>query len=237
MSEGKIYPHANHRQRVRNLFRQVGADTVSDRGLLEMILFYSVPRRDTNELAARLLEKYGNLKSIFDAPYEELLGIEGIGESSALLLTIMPGICRRYSGKDESKPALFEYAEAEKYVSELFADCKNEEFYIICLDALGRAKGCRRLATGSPDSVSVDKRAILETAFEYDADYVILAHNHPNGQAAPSPEDAVLTSEAARLLGETGIQLADHIICGTDDCLSMASTAKFKYLFTELTEE
>ena len=71
MADKKIYPHANHRKRVRDAFRMVGADDMPDRSLLELILFYSVPRKDTNALAGELLKKYGSLKAVFDAPYEE----------------------------------------------------------------------------------------------------------------------------------------------------------------------
>lgn len=237
MAEKKIYPHANHRKRVRDAFRLTGADDMPDRSLLELILFYSVPRKDTNALAGELLKKYGSLRAVFDAPYEELMEIDGLGESSALLLTVIPGISRRYGGMHYSGTAIFEPGEAIEYIGGLFKDKEKEEFYIICLDALGRPVLCERLARGDTECVEVDKRAILETAFKADADSVILAHNHPFGEAAPSQNDTELTKEAARLLAETGIKLKDHIICGKDGSISLASTAKFKDLFQERNNE
>ncbi len=234
MNEEKIkkYPHADHRQRVRKAFREAGADGMPDRGLLELLLFYSIPRKDTNPIAAELLNKYGSIQAVFDATYEELMQVEGMGESSALLLTMLPEIARRYSGNGKDVPLLFERDEAEKYILSLFSESKNEEFYIVCLNAVGGAVACRRLAEGSENSVKVDKRAILEAAFEADADSVILAHNHPSGEAAPSAEDIALTKETARLLAETGIGLTDHIIAGNGEIISLASTEKFRDIFS-----
>ena len=231
MSEKK-YPHSAHRQRVRRAFIQSGTGNIPDRGLLEFLLFYAIPRRDTNNLAALLLEKYGSLKAVLDAPYDELIKIEGIGESAALLLSSLPEISKRYGGEKSSPKAIYEPGEAESFVSGLFKETGKEEFYIICVDAAGRAVACEKLASGDDSSVRVDKKAMLKTAFENDADSVILAHNHPKGEAAPSAADIELTKDAARLLAETGIRLADHIIYGRGGCLSLASTAKFSYIFT-----
>ncbi len=228
----KIYPHAAHRQRVRKAFLQSGTENIPDRGLLEFLLFYAIPRRDTNDLAALLLKEYGSLKAVLDAPYDELIKIEGIGESAALLLSSLPEISKRCDGKRISPKAIYEPGEAESFVTRLFEGTENEEFYIICVDAAQRAVACEKLASGDESSVRVDKKAVLKTAFENDADSVILAHNHPKGEAAPSEADIELTKDAGRLLAETGIRLADHIICGAGGCLSLASTAKFSYIFT-----
>lgn len=227
----KKYPHADHRQRVRKAFRESGIDRMPDRAILEMLLFYSIPRKDTKPIAEALLEKYGTLKAVLDAPYDELISFEGMGESSALLLSMLTGVAARCSTESKNAPAIFEKSEAENYISELFKNSVNEEFYIICLDAVGMAICCKKLAEGEKNSVRADKRSILEAAFEADADSVIIAHNHPDGEAAPSREDIELTKETARLLAETGIKLTDHIIAGKDSVLSLASTVKFKDIF------
>ena len=117
-------------------------------------------------------------------------------------------------------------------VKRLFDGAQSEEFHIICVDAAGRAVACKKLACGDESSVRVDKKAVLKTAFENDADSVIFAHNHPKGEAAPSKADIELTRDACRLLAETGIRLADHIIYGSGGCLSLAATAKFSNIFT-----
>ena len=228
----KKYPHAVHRQRVRKAFLQSGTESIPDRGLLEFLLFYAIPRRDTNELASHLLEEFGSLKAVFDASYDELIKFDGIGESAALLLSSLPEISKRYAGEKVSPRAIYEPGEAESFVRALFEKSEKEEFYIICVDAAGRAFACEKLASGDESSVKVDKKAVLRVAFENDADSVIFAHNHPKGETAPSKADTELTRDASRLLAETGIKLADHIIYGSSGCLSLASTAKFSNIFT-----
>jgi DNA repair protein RadC len=226
----KKYPHADHRRRVREAYRKSKPSEIPDRGLLELLLFYSIPRRDTNALAGTLLDKYGSLKGVLNAPFDELTQTDGIGESSALLLSVLPEISERLR-KGESKTALFEQGEAEKYVTELFTNSVNEEFYMICLDAFGRAIGCVLLGEGDLTSVTIDKKDIIKAALDSDADSVILTHNHPSGEAAPSEKDIFLTCEICRLLREIGIKVTDHIIAGRDGCLSLRATYKFKELF------
>ncbi len=203
-----------------------------DHNLLELLLFYSIPRKDTNEIAHRLINTFGSLNRVFDASYEQLLEVEGMGESSALLISSIPGICRRYAeGKNSGKITLSEPEEAAKYVAGKYYGIKSEVFYMLCLDAVGNLINCCKLGEGTPGSVLIDKRAVLETAFRNNADKVIFAHNHPNGIAAPSKDDLAMTSELSSILAGVGIRLADHIIVAGDDLLSLASVEKFSTLF------
>ena len=222
------YPHINHRQRVREAFRKSGCENMGDRNLLELLLFYAIPRKDTNQIACELLKKYGSLEAVLNAPYDELTGAPGMGESSALLLTVLPEICKRYSEK-KYQPA--EIDDIEKLIAGKLTDKSNENLLMVCLDAVDRVIDVTLLAEGNGESVTVDKRKILETAFERNADSVILAHNHPFGEAAPSKEDIELTRETALLLAQTGIRLKDHFIVAGNDILSLAQTEKFKPLF------
>ncbi len=232
MNEKKTNPHQNHRLRVRETFRKVGGEGMPDHNLLELILFYSIPRKDTNEIAHRLIETFGSLKRVFDAPYERLLEVEGVGESSALLISMIPAICRRYIEAGEAKKInLSEPEDVKKYIISKYYGYSNEVFYMLCLDALGNLINCCKVGEGTADSVLIDKRAVLETAFRNNADTVIFAHNHPGGVAAPSKEDIVLTDEFNALFRGVGIRLADHFIIGGDDILSLASVPKFRTLF------
>ena len=232
MNEKKNNPHQNHRARVRETFRKAGVEGMPDHNLLELILFYSIPRKDTNEIAHRLIDTFGSLKRVFDAPYERLVEVEGVGESSALLISMIPGICRRYiEGGEAKKINLSEPEDVKKYIASKYYGCKNEVFYMICLDALGNLINCCKLGEGTADSVILDKRSVLETAFRNNADTVIFAHNHPGGVAAPSKDDIVLTDEFNSLFRGVGIRLADHLILGGEDILALASVPKFRTLF------
>lgn len=226
-------PHQNHRARVRETFRKAGVDGMPDHNLLELLLFYSIPRKDTNELAHKLIETFGSLNGVFDAPYERLAEVEGMGESSALLLSLVPGICRRYiEGKSDKKKINLTTPEAvEEYIVKKYYGCKNEVFYMLCLDAVGNLINCCKLSEGNSGTVVVDKRIMLETALRNNADKVVFAHNHPNGIAVPSRDDLELTYNFSTVLSNVGIRLADHIIVAGDECISLASIEKFEIYF------
>ncbi|MBE6771782.1 MAG: DNA repair protein RadC [Ruminococcaceae bacterium] len=225
--------HANHRARLRETFIKAGADGMPDHNLLELLLFYSIPRKDTNELAHNLIETFGSFSRVFDASFEQLLEIEGIGESSALLLSSVPAICRRYIESSVSgKINLSEPDDVINYITKKFyGKNKHEVFYMLCLDGTGNLINCCKLGEGSSGSVVIDKRNVLETAFRNNADRVVFAHNHPNGVAAPSKDDVIMTSDFCSVLKGVGIRLVDHIIVAGGDSISLASVDKFKNLF------
>lgn len=226
-------PHENHRARVRETFRRAGVDGMPDHNLLELLLFYSIPRKDTNEIAHRLIETFGSLNGVFDASYERLAEVEGVGESSALLLSLVPGICRRYvEGMTDKKKINLSTPEAvSDYLVKKYYGCKTEVFYMLCLDGVGNLINCCKLSEGSAGTVVVDKRTMLEAALRNNADKIIFAHNHPNGIAVPSKEDLEMTYEFATILSPVGIRLADHFIVAGSETLSLASVEKFSYLF------
>ena len=225
-------PHQNHRARLRETFRKAGVDGMPDHNLLELLLFYSIPRKDTNELAHRLILTFGSLNRVFDASYEELLSVDGMGESSALLISSIPAVCKRYAeGGKTDKIDLCEPSDAIEYAIRKFYGSKTEEFYVMCLDGTGCLTNCCKIGDGSVSTVSVNKRKVLEVVLRNNADRVILAHNHPNGVAAPSREDVNMTGEISSMLKSVGIRLADHIIVANGDAISLASIEKFRNLF------
>ena len=224
--------HENHRARMRETIKKTGVGNIPDINLLEYLLFYSIPRKDTNEIAHRLLDTFGSLNGVLNASYEQLLEVEGMGESSALLISLIPGISRRYIESAEKKKInLSEPSDAMEYIKSKFFGEKREVFYMVCLDALGNLINCCKLGEGNPETVVLDKRSILESAFRNNADTVIFAHNHPDGIAAPSKEDLILTNSLSSVLSGVGIRLADHIIVAGNDAISLASIDKFKPLF------
>ena len=232
MENKRKNPHENHRARLRETFRQAGIDGMPDHNLLEFLLFYSIPRKDTNELAHRLIASFGSLNKVFDATYEELLKIDGMGENSAMLISSIPALCRRYEeGITKGKINLSEPEKAAGYVIKKFYGSKVEEFYMLCLDGAGNLLNCCKIGSGTVSNVSIDKRNVLETAFRNNADGVIFAHNHPGGVVAPSREDILLTSELCSLLKNVGIRLIDHFIISGGEYLSLASVEKFRNLF------
>ena len=230
----KIYPHRDHRQRVRAQFRKNGTANMPDAAILELLLFYAIPRKDTKPLADLLLSEYGSLKGVAGADVSALEKIDGLGENSALLLSMLGEISKRVEGGKLPPVCLTRHEDIIEKICLDIKDRENEVFYAACLNSLGMMTAGKVLCEGGPDGVTADKRAILEFAFSQDADKVIIAHNHPNAPAAPSPEDIALTIETGKLLAETGIALSDHIITGTDGFLSLAHTGKFANLFDKI---
>ncbi|MBR6785024.1 MAG: DNA repair protein RadC [Clostridia bacterium] len=232
MSQQKENVHKNHRSRMRATIRQTGVESIPDINLLEYLLFYSIPRKDTNEIAHNLLDAFGSLNGVLNASYEQLLEVEGMGENSALLISLIPGICRRYVESGEGKKInLSEPEDVVNYIKTKYYGENKEVFYLLCLDALGNLINCCKLGEGTAETVLFDKRSVLETAFRNKADTVIFAHNHPNGVAAPSKTDMDTTGEFVLLFRKVGIRLADHIIIAGNDTISLATTGKYTLLF------
>lgn len=229
----KKNPHENHRKRLRETFRKVGVEGMPDHNLLELLLFYSIPRKDTNEIAHALLERFGSLSKVFDASYEQLLDIDGMGESSALLISLIPDICRKYEeGKYKRNVNLSEPESAIDYViKKYYGNVKTEIFYMLCLDRNGNLINCVKMGEGDENNVILDKRKVIETALMCNADKVIFAHNHPNGIAAPSRNDIELTVNFNSILKDVGIKLVDHIIVADGEAIALAGVQKLKTIF------
>ena len=224
--------HEDHRQRLRALFRSAGLDSLQPHNVLELLLFYSIPRRDTNEIAHRLLDHFGTLVNVLDAAPEELCRVEGVGEASATLISFAAQLARRYCAEQSGEKISFRSAkEFQQFVLSQFLGEKNEVTYLFCLDNAGQLLRQCKVSLGTKYSVSLDNRTLLETAFHHNATRVVLAHNHPNGLCAPSQEDIRLTESVVKLYSEVNIRLLDHLIIAGGECFSMAAHPKLRRLF------
>ena len=220
--------HDGHRQKMRARFLAAGLDSFADHEALELLLFYAIPRRDTNGIAHHLMDHYGSLSAVLDAPIEDLQRVEGIGESAALLLKLVPQLVRKSrlsSGKKEL--ALVSTQQAGEYLMNCLAGEKKEVIYELCLDRKGKVLACRRLGEGGIASSSLDVRKLVENALLCSASAVILAHNHPSGIALPSQEDYATTTRVWEVLASVGVQLIDHIVVADGDFVSMADNGFF----------
>ncbi len=216
--------HDGHRERLRQRFLRHGLDSFDDHNVLELLLFYCLPRRDTNELAHHLLERFGSLAGVFDARYEELLKTEGIGENAALLLTLIPQIDRRYHISKEKGARIQTSEDAGRYLVERYRYTREEVVYLLCLDSKNRLIHCREVGRGSLNEANVSIRTIVETALGQNAAAVIISHNHVDGFALPSREDEITTARIQEALLPIGIKLVDHIIVCGDDFVSFADS-------------
>lgn len=177
--------HDGHREKVRARFLTAGLDAFADHEALELLLYYAIPRRDTNPIAHALMERYGSLSAVLEAPVEDLRKVEGIGESAAVLLRLVPQLSRKARLADARETVLNSAERAGAYLLELFAGLSREVLYQLCLDQKGKLMACKRLSEGSANSTDLNIRLLVENAILTSASAVILSHNHPSGIALP----------------------------------------------------
>lgn len=216
--------HDGHRQRKKEQFLQHGLDGFADHEVLELLLFYAIPRRDTNELGHRLLEKFGSLDGVFSAPAEELRKVEGVGENAAALLSLLGAVRQRLCRESMKDRIVGSVKEAGDLFLTLLRHERREVLYLACLDAKGKLLNCRRLSSGTTSMTALSVREVVETALRCDASRVVLGHNHPSGVALPSEEDRQVTLQIQQALRTMSITLMDHIVVADGDFVSMAAS-------------
>ena len=217
--------HDGHRRRMRRQFSEHGGEGMNDVQFLEMLLFYVIPRSDTNELAHALLERYGTIRGVLDAELSDILKIEGIGENAALFLKTLKEALRRYMTSPLQKTAyICSSADAGRYFLPILQYETEEKVYLMCLNGRGGVISCSQVATGTLCVVNVSIRKIVDEAVRRRCVSVVLAHNHPSGFAIPSAEDRGFTMELKRALLLMDVRLMDHIIVADDDYVSFAQS-------------
>lgn len=220
--------HNGHRERIKKRFQEHGLESFEDHSVLELLLFYALPRADVNPLAHALINKFGSLSAVFDAPVEELVKVPGIGANTAEYIKLIPQVSRRYLISRASFDEILDTPrKAGDYLLPRFYAERDEIVVLICLDAKCKVINCKLLFRGSVNSANVNIRKIVETALIYNATSVILAHNHTSGIAVPSDEDKRTTRRVQDALKAVDVTLADHIIVADDDYVSLADTGFF----------
>lgn len=224
--------HEDHRRRVKQKFRAGGLDAMHDHEVLELLLFYAIPRIDVNPVAHRLMERFGSLHRVMEAPVEELLRVEGIGENSALLLHLCSALFRRCevdrAQRIMKQKPLSSTDEIGAYMVPHFLGLRDEAVLLACVDNRGLVLDCQEIARGTVNETSVTVRRIVELAMLFNASSVILAHNHPGGLALPSREDVATTRRIQAGLEAVGVRLLDHIIVADGDFVSLRDSGIVK---------
>ncbi|KAF5070830.1 hypothetical protein DSECCO2_218280 [anaerobic digester metagenome] len=219
--------HDGHRDKMRRRFLETGLAGFADHEALELLLFYAIPRRDTNALAHQLLNRYGSLEAVLAAPVEDLQKMEGVGQSAALLLRLVPMLAEK-SRVRENAPAILNSTEkAGEFLLRRFDGKKYELIYELCLDRKGKLLLCKLLTEGDVAGAELNIRKLVENALLANASAVILSHNHPSGVALPSGEDFATTDQVRTALAGVGIELVDHIIVADGDFVSMRDSGYF----------
>ena len=205
--------HENHRQRMIERCQRTGFASFADHEVLEMLLYYSKPRCDTNETAHLLLERFGRIDNVFEATIEELTEIDGIGLHSAVLMQLIRESARRYTkAVMQSRKRFMHIREVAEFAHTCFVGSTSEQLYLFLFNNGMEMIDSALLTTGAINSTEIPLRLILEKALFKKASCVILAHNHPHGMAVPSDADIDLTVRAADMLGMISIPLLEHLV-------------------------
>lgn len=209
--------HEGHRERLRKQFLEHGLESMNDLNALELLLFYAIPRRDTNELAHALLDQFGTIERVFDATEQELCAVPGIGPQAASLILLVPQMYKKIKVSEASRTVKLDTPKAAAaYLIPRYYNEGNEMALLVCLDSQKRVICTEVLGKGVVGAVDVNVRRAVELVLRHKATFAILSHNHPDGQLKPSPADDHLTNRLDKAFQNINVTLIDHIIVSGD---------------------
>lgn len=210
-----------HRERMRQSFIAGGYETAPDHNLLELYLSFIIPQKDVKQISYDLMNKFGSLENVFNAPVEQLMEVKGIKEVSAVAISVVPAINKRIQKNSNEKRTVFKSSDDSfEYCKNLLSLEKNEVVYLITLNSDVSVIRCYKISDGSVNSATVDFRKLVNYVTCDNASCVILTHNHPTGSPLPSAYDIDFTIKVKEFLEKLDVVLYDHIIVGKDECFS-----------------
>ncbi len=220
-----MHTDMGHRQRVKERFLREGLENFDEVHMLELLLFYVIPRKDTKPIARELLDRFGSLAMVLEATPEELQTVPNIGKQTPGFLSLILQAARYYQVRRTDNPVILDTVQKYgDYLKEHLFGRRNETVFLLCLDAKSKVLCCRKVGEGDVNSANIPVRRMAEIALGVNATAAILAHNHPSGVAVPSVEDRVTTERLAKCLGAMDIVLLDHIVVADDDYVSMTQS-------------
>ena len=217
--------HEHHRKRLREFYNKHGFTAMTPCQVLEFMLFYVIPRKDTYPIAQKLIEKFGTVSGVLDATVEELVTVDGVGPSSAVFLKMFRDAFGIYlAEKTNAENKFYSVKNVGKYLRGKFTGKKNEIAMLMCFDSEMNPVSCTELSEGNKDNTEISIKNVTEKAAKCNASFVVIAHNHPGATAIPSKEDINTTVAIADSLSKSGILLLDHLIFADEDYISFSQS-------------
>ena len=224
--------HEGHRKRLKSRFLKSGLDGFEDHNVLELLLFYAIPYKDTNELAHKIINHFGTMERVFDADIKELCQIDGVGENVATLIKLVPQISQYYLRLKQQKRERFKTVdEIAEFLRDQYVFDDREAFSILCLDSQCGFLGYEKMQAGTANLSEVSIVKAIEIAFRYNATCVVIAHNHPSGGLKPSDNDITTTRRICDAFSAVHIDVKDHIIVTKTDYTSMINSKQYESMF------
>lgn len=212
------YVHFGHRRRMRERYKKYGLDSFEFHEILEMMLYYCIPRADTNSIAHEMEQKFGkSLSNVLEADINALMEIKGISENTAMSFKFATDIIRMYNIERASKPnSMTDKSVQEKYLIARYTGINNETVVMISMNNRMERIADDVIYVGNMNSTKVDLHKIVKIAMKNNAANVIISHNHPNGCDYPSIEDIETTKRIKRIFDDIHINFVDHyVVAGT----------------------
>lgn len=225
--------HSGHRQRMREKAYKNGFDSFEQHELLEMLLYSTVPQKDTNPIAHELINSFGSFHAVFEAPVEELMKISGMTKTSAFLLKMIPEISSEYLHDKVSgqKSYINSSEEAYKYIAPKYIGKTNEIVYVLFMNTAGKLLACEILDKGSFSFANIDSRKLVSLCLKHNAAGIIVCHNHPSGNPAPSSSDMITTKNIRICANSISVKLLDHLIITDKGYTAMREMKQYSHLF------
>ena len=227
------HSHAGHRQRLKQLFLDSGNfDNFQPHQVLELLLYYVIPQRDTNDIAHKLIDRFGSVEGVLNASVDELQEIAWIKQEASTYLKLFDALERYRRLNSNSVPVKLDKPEKViEFLKPRYYGKKNEVSMITCVDRACNVMGCYTLLEGTINFTSINTRKVLETTIRSNAPCVILSHNHPVGSPNPSQSDVESTRAIIRLLSQVEVKVLDHVILSPNGEFSMAQSLKYAMMF------
>ncbi len=219
-----IQQQKNHKERLRQRFIKSGLAGFHDYEVLELMLSYSIIRKDTKQTAKDLIKKFGSLTGVINAPIELLTEVDGIGKRTAVFLKLYKEVGNFHLKEDcEENFTINSPEKLYDYLKFKYKGIKIESFAVVFLDSSNKIISIENISEGTVNQARVYIRNIIHYAIYYFATNVILIHNHPSGHLKPSKSDLILTTKIQTVLNYLEIKILDHLIIGNNEFLSFKS--------------
>lgn len=217
-------PYEGHRKRLKERFTNAGFSGFHDYEILELLLTYAIPRKDTKPAAKALISKFKTIQNVLDASIEELSDVEGMGENSAIFIKAIREIISEYFKEKALNHRSFKTLdELVDYLKAVIGGSSNEVVHVLYLNSKNELLHAESLSEGTVSEAVAFPRRVVEGALKYNATSVILAHNHPGGLPEPSESDNRLTDAVRSALNTVDISLQEHVIIAGDEYFSYRS--------------
>lgn len=225
--DGNIKLHAGHRERMLNKFAE-NPDAFSDHELLEILLFYFIPRKNTNDIAHKLLRAFGTLDKVFSATEKELMSVDGIGKRTAAGLLLIGKFVYAIKDRERQKPYFKNFAIVKQRLMQLFYGLKEEKLLLILLDINFKEITKIEFCDNCFNKVSAEISEIAKAFALHKPKHAIIVHNHTSNSSEPSKEDDITTQKINILCEVHGVKLVDHIIFSKCDDYSYNDTGRLE---------